>query len=194
MKFTKQITFILTLSLSISLAFSQSKETNAKIVDYYGIDFSLAKIQGARELPYKFKQAYYGINYLILKEYPKYNIAKYLGKDEVVPNIEIVSVNNAAVDLDKIFIWKSKYEIADAQLDSLVKTYKIPASKNEIGVVIVGELLSKELLLGTFRVVYFENATKIILSSKVISGKPSGAGVRNFWAGSLLNGLKDYKE
>ncbi len=190
----KKYVLILTMALASTTLFAQNANQGGKIVDFYGVDYSLAKVQGAMETPAQFKAAFSSINYLILAEYPKYNVAKYLGKDAVTPNIDVVLPNINAINEANIISNSGKCDITDAQVDSLVQTYKIPTSNNEVGVVMIGGLLSKSAVLGHYKVVFFENKTKKVLSIVNVSGKPAGFGVRNFWAGSVLGSLKDFEK
>lgn len=186
----KKTLLILSLVLTTSFAFAQDKAKDAKVVDYYGIDYSLAKVEGALESPAQFKSAFYSINGLVLNEYPKFNVAKYLNKESVNPTIDFVQTRNIAVNETAIITTKTEYRLTDAQIDSLVSTIDVSGSKNEVGVVFIAELYSKTLIQGFYRVVYFETATKKIIKSTKVSGKPAGFGVRNFWAASFLAALK----
>lgn len=187
----KKASLLLALALSTTLTFGQNSE---RVVDYYGIDYSLAKVQGTNESPYVFKDAFYRINTLILDQYPKFNIAKFLGEESIVPNLDFVQKRNLSINEGSIPTRDFQYTISYSIMDSLVKTIDVTGYKNDVGVVIFCELLSKTSHQGYYMVVYFENNTKKIISSIPISGKAGGAGVRNFWASSFLNAIKSYNK
>lgn len=186
----KKTLLVLALAFIANLTFAQDKAKDATIVDYYGIDFSMAKVEGALESPMDLKSAFYAINGLVLREYPKYNVAKYINKESVNPIIDFVQTRNIAVSEMAIITSKTEYRLTDAQVDSLVSNLDVKDSKNEVGVIFIAELLSKTMVQGFYRVVYFDTATKKIIASYKVSGKPAGFGVRNYWAGSFLGALK----
>ena len=72
-------------------------------------------------------------------------------------------------------------------IEEIIKAY--PSNQGNMLLIVATEL-NKLNGYGSFVAVVFNGETKEIISSKKISGKPSGFGLRNYWAGSLYNSLK----
>lgn len=162
-------------------------------IDFYGVDFSLAQVTGAKETPAQFIQAFDGINMLILGEAKKYDIAKFFNKRDVAVNLVPAMTMNKGIDQLELMAGSSnKTTLSAEQIAAQIKKYDLDP-KYDTGMVIIAQTLDKSNNHGYFHVVFFDNKTREVLYSKVVSGKAGGFGVRNFWAGSLYNVFNAWK-
>lgn len=187
------ILFVFFLMLT-SITKAQTSEGYADITNLcnYGIDFSLAKVYGAKETPVQFVNAFNEINQLLLSEPKKYDIAKALGKRIVDINLSQVETINNSVIKDKLITYDNSYTVSEDQLIQLISHFDT-GDYNGYGVLFVAGLLDKSDNRGTYTVVIFNTKTKQIIKSQEISGKASGFGLRNYWAGSVYKAIKELK-
>ena len=89
----KQLLVLLFLVSSMA-CFGQNKDALKDIssVTFYGIDFTRAKVYGAKEGPMQFKYTFDDINKLFITEPKKYDIGKRLGV-----NVEVSSLNSRLI-------------------------------------------------------------------------------------------------
>lgn len=158
-------------------------------VNYYGIDFSKTKTFGAAETGAQFKDAFTRINTLVIAEWPKYDPGKFLYKNIVLQDISVTTLVNNEINPSDIETTSSGYRLTDDDIAGMVRRYDLKESEGT-GLVIIGELLEKSTYLGGFYVVYFDIASREVLSSRQIIGKARGFGLRNYWAGALYNAMK----
>lgn len=159
-------------------------------VNYYGVDFSKTKTFGAAENGSQFKDAFGRINLLVISEWPKYDPGKFLHKNVAVRDIAPTTAVNNQIDPSGIATSASGYRLSEGDIADMVRGYMLK-EREGTGLVIIGELFEKPTVLGGFYVVYFDVASREVLSFRQIIGKAGGFGLRNYWAGALLNALKN---
>ena len=100
----KQLLVLLFLVSSMA-CFGQNKDALKDIssVTFYGIDFTRAKVYGAKEGPMQFKYTFDDINKLFITEPKKYDIGKRLGV-----NVEVTSLESARCSMWTINLWAGK--------------------------------------------------------------------------------------
>lgn len=172
-------------------AMAQTDVVSVPRIDYYGIDFSLARVYGASESKEQFQRTFNAINELVIHEYSKYNIGKAFKKEDVETLLEVTVKNNDAIDPSTIFTYDKRYELSNEQLISLVKQYDIKPHY-KVGLVIVAGILNKSANYGGYTVVFFDTDSRDILLTKYVTGIPGGFGLRNYWARSVYNILKSW--
>lgn len=189
---TKLFLVAATLFASMTLAAQTPEFDN---VTYYGVDFSHAKAYGANETGEKFKEAFAHINELTITEWSKYDPGKFLDTPIMQQDITATQQANNGIDPSKINTNASavrKETLTPDQLAATVRGYEL-AEKEGTGLVIVARLLDKSAGKGYFSAVYFDIATREVLSVREMRGKVGGFGLRNFWAGSLYDAMKRAK-
>lgn len=169
-----------------------SAQIKVRDIDFYGVDFSLAKVYGAKETPEQFKKAYDGINNLFISEPEKYDIAKFFDKDNVDVLLDMVTEKNKQIKDSDVITTSKNYSITEEQIVEQMKSYKL-TPKNDLGMIIIAESLNKVTNKGTYIVILFNAQRKEIITTKRIIGKTGGFGLRNFWAGSLYNAFQSLK-
>ena len=167
----KQLLVLLFLVSSMA-CFGQNKDALKDIssVTFYGIDFTRAKVYGAKEGPMQFKYTFDDINKLFITEPKKYDIGKRLGV-----NVEVTSLE--AVNDEK-------------QIEEVIKTLPILSQEEKTGLIMIAMLLNKADARATYQIVFFNTKTREILYSAPTNGKARGFGLRNYWAGSVHSAMK----
>lgn len=183
----KRIILLLTLAVSLS-AFGQKNYTASEVV-FYGVDYSLAKAYAVTETCDQLKTAFDGINALFLTEPKKYNVGHILQLNISSIDLGPVDKKNNQIGQADFFIYTGTYEISSDQIQEAVEQLSTKEDSG-IGLVIVAELLDKSNHRGTYYAVYFDIETKEVLDVFKTGGKAKGFGLRNYWAGSLLQALK----
>lgn len=159
---------------------------------FLGVDFSMAKTYNSYESPEAFKEAFYGINELFLKEPKKYDLEKFFNKKVIVniaPSLDLIQGINA----DDLITTDKSYKIPETEIAAHIREFKTGEATG-YGVVLIAGLLNKAKNEGTFHVVVFDIKTKEIISDDQFSEKAGGFGLRNFWASSVYKTLKEVKK
>lgn len=173
--------------------FSQEKVDLIKGVrslDFYGVDFSSARALGVNETSQQFATAFGAINMLLVDEYNKYNLEKFLSKDDVALHLEHLNPSYGKIVTNEDFkIYDDGYTIDINKIKSLIQGYDVDF-KYEVGAVMIAELLNKRDGYATYHFVFFDNDSKNIIASYPLKCKIGGFGLRNFWAKSVYNAMK----
>ena len=83
--------------------------------------------------------------------------------------------------------------VSTDDIREMVKNYELPHT-NGTGVVFIAQTLDKRKAEATYAVVFFDVATRRLISLDIMSGKAGGAGLRNYWANSVYDVLKHWKK
>lgn len=203
----KKFLFLIVVFVSANMLYARSGESQTSPdMNFYGIDFSLVKIFGAKETQDKFIQAFEGINKLIVAEPNKYPwntfFTKFAGKIDrsaEMKNLKFDAFQNVTIEeaiykartIDKssMITYNNLSKIDDKQLADLAKNFKTGRDSG-YGVIYVAELLDKKDDMGKFILICFNVKTKKIIFAERVQGKAKGMGLRNFWAGSLAEIFK----
>lgn len=184
--------FILLFFVSSLTCFGQNKEVLKELssVTFYGIDFTRAKVYGAKEGAMQFKYTFDDINKLFITEPKKYDIGKRLGVDVEVTSLEAVNDANKNIHPDDIMTTSSEYTLNEKQIEDVIKALPILSQEEKTGLVMVAMLLNKPEARATYQIVFFNTKTREILYSAPTNGKAQGFGLRNYWAGSVHSAIK----
>ncbi len=177
----KTIKILLFLLLVPITAFGQKSEE--PIVNFRGVDFSCVDIVGADESEESFSKALEGINILLLTETKKFDVAKFLKMDVVSINTD-TAVERIGLHTSDNYLARENKEI---EISNILEGY--PAEEGNILLIIATEL-DKANSRGYYTAVVFDGESKEIISTLEFNGKAKGFGLRNYWAGSLYDGLK----
>ena len=187
----KNILFAFTLLLSGS-AMSQDKSDVFRKevpVTWLGLDFSRANLIGDRERWGSESDVRHVIdawNALILKEVDKYNIAKAIGRTKVENGTDVTVEKNTEVDVMSMFSEDEKdyLHIKQSDVDDIIATYDFKGMGG-IGLMFVVESFNKKNQEGSVWVTFIDMNSRQVLFSEREVAEPGGAGMRNFWAGSI---------
>lgn len=189
------ISIICFVSFAIN-SFGQKKSEIAKITSLtcFGVDFSIVKINGADEEPEDFKKAFTAINKLFVTENEKYTnpIIKKLKID--VPEIKIDITSELASDIDESFYVTNNTAQTLDETTIAAQLEKINPEKSEgDGIVFIAKLLNKNKDIATYEIVIFNRANNQIYSHWSSDGEAGGFGLRNYWASSVIDAMKNTK-
>lgn len=194
MKYLITSLFLLFTSLSF---YSQSISDlfNKDIqITWLGIDFAQTKIigewahfggagnQGVGDIRDKYFPAW---NNLILSESSKYNLKSMIRQDDIYIDIGMVMDRNAEVSMRQLESYNPpNYSTEDIQ--NFVSSYVLER-KTGIGMVFISEYMSKYTNDAVFHFVMLDLETRQILIHQACKVEPFGFGIRNYWAGSILD-------
>ncbi|MGJ8547964.1 hypothetical protein [Winogradskyella wichelsiae] len=166
-------------------------------IDFIGIDFSACKLVGTSS---DFKNAeiikndyFPKWNNFFYSEPEKYDVAKYLKKENVVYLIESVETINNSTDEDELVTNTTPQSFSEEKLQDMVTAYDIN-SQSEVSMVFIVNALNKFRKNAVVNLVYFNSKTKKIIYSKELIGIPRGFGLRNYWMGAFYNILNNIKK
>jgi len=160
---------------------------------WFGLDFSLAKmvgpfseigqtgIQSGATIKTKFFRAW---NMLVLQEPRHFKLKQTFRKTNIYNDIRVVEKNNQKVDPDKLMTYNDQ-RLKTKDIENLVAKYGQGEKKEGLGLVFVVENFSKTSAEGTLYITVFDIASKKLLIAERMTAKPSGIGLRNYWAGSI---------
>lgn len=186
----KKMFWVLMLLTSIWTAQAQNSLSQADTIYMYGIDYSQVKVLGATESVSQFQDAFQGINELLLSQPDKYNWEKTVHKPVVV-NIAPALAAITAADYTHLKLTQQNTNLS-VNAQAMIAAYDLPQTKG-VGLVAIGELLNKGKGNGTYQVVFFDIATRKVLSAQTMVTKAGGFGLRNYWANTVYQLIKKAK-
>lgn len=169
-------------------------------IHWLGIDFSHVKLIGEfshsigrEELSNtEIRDRYFPAwNNLIIAEPNKYDIAGMLGRAHINYDIDMLMKLNSTASTDEMDAKNTPYYTPE-DIHSFVSNYSTEG-KEGIGILFLAESLNKTVLTARFHFIAINLSTKEILFQEKLNGKPSGFGLRNYWAGSVYKIIKDIK-
>lgn len=170
---------------------SQSFDTNN--LTWFGIDYTQCYFLTPMDFPNvsDLKLKLRAWNDLVLYEREKY-IDKALPGKNVKFATETVNKRNETVNVrDHITDdgFKSSH-LDPAKVQEIISSYDIPPGLSGTGLVLIAESYSKPNEQGAYYVTFFDIASKKVLSTERMLGKAGGFGLRNYWAKTYYNVLK----
>lgn len=188
----KKTILLLFVFLTAILAKAQEGEKDMNRVCVYGVDYSLVKVFGSDEDPAAIIDAFNRINRLLIVEGKKYDVGKYLKKKVDKIDLATVEAHNDAVSPTDLMTGTSDYELPFAAIEDLVKKFDT-GNYHGYGFLLVAHLLNKSSRKASYTAVIFDTDTKEIVKSSFFYGNGKGFGLRNYWANSVHDVIKDLK-
>lgn len=176
----------------------------AKEIVWYGLNFTESKMVGsfdqamgagaatASEIRNKWMSAWNG---LIIAEPQNYKLKEAFEKESVYYDIGPAEKANQAVKTGDLMT-ANAFTFADAQKSVKNAVSKMSGGEKSFGIAVtfVVESFNKTTEEASVYVVVFDIKTKAILISERITGKPTGIGLRNFWAGAMKHVIKQVQK
>lgn len=182
------------LTVSVALAQISKEKYEATDLTWFGIDYTQCRMVGAEGFTDKKKivEVYFNAwNDFVFTERDKYNVAKYLMKDDVKFDLNLVKAKNAQVNPDDI-VYEETANLANDQVSALLGDYDFGEHKG-LGVMLFAEYYSKRNIEASYFFVIFDiESGELLLTKRYIIG-PGGFGFRNYWASTFYNSLKNMK-
>lgn len=175
---------------------------SATEIVWYGLDFTKAHFvgqfdQGFGALPatgYDMKKKWIPEwNALIAKEPQNFNLKKAFKKDEVYYDLNPLATVNQKINTESCMSYNTA-SIDEKEIAEMVKNYPAGDKKEGVGLVFIVENFDKGMEMATVYVTFFDIKTKKILLTEKMQGKAIGVGMRNYWAGTIKNILKQIGE
>lgn len=170
----------------------------AKEIVWYGLDFTKAKFvgqfdQGFGAMPatgYDIKNKWVGQwNALVAKEPQNFKLKEALGKESIYYDLAPVNEANTKMNAEKCMSVNAG-KIDPGQISAMVKSYGTGDKKEGLGLVFIVENFDKGMETADVYVTFFDIATRKVLISEKMSGRPVGVGMRNYWAGAVKSIIK----
>ena len=115
---------------------------------------------------------------------------KQVCQTDVSPGINLSKTAN----LDSLAIMNcSSYALTRVQMQSVISGYDFP-NQEGVGILMFAAILNKPYAEGEFYTCFFDLQTKEIFMITEAWGKAGGFGLRNYWAKSVYNVLKQQKK
>jgi hypothetical protein len=162
---------------------------------WYGLDFTKARMIGmSEESPSEIKESLFRQwNEVILDQPEKFAIGRFFRKISVYKDPTVVEKRNKKVDTDAIMSYNEK-EITKEDISAMIHDYVNGDKAEGLGLVFIVESFNKGSRLATVHVTFFDIASKRVLLSKRVSGKPGGFGMRNYWINAIFNIMEKIDE
>lgn len=192
---------LICFSLSSSIAQSAKEAFLADDMVWYGIDFSHVKLIGTfsqfgavgeqdeDDIRRKYFPAW---NSLIVEESSKYDLQGAFRKNKVEYKLAMMEeVNAASSNAALVSVSEAdRYHLSEDKVKAIVSAYETAGEKG-IGLVFIAESLDKPLEQGAYYVTFFDIATKEVFFTKRMIGKAGGFGLRNYWAKTYYDVIKE---
>lgn len=200
----KKLTFLTLLLMIMSNNYAGAQAPPK--INFYGVDFSMVKVFGARETPDQFVKAFEEINRAVIKDSKKFPFTNFFIKyahelDNAAElkrqkfdsysnvNIDEAIYRSRVMDGSNMSTYNKQFKLSDQDIASLIKSFNT-GKDTGYGVLYVAEMLNKQDAIGRFVVVCFNVKTKRILFTDRVEGKAKGHGLGNYWAASLSDIMK----
>ena len=194
----------LCLCLSVGLMaqseeFGHPKIRSANSVVWFGLDFTQANLVGhdgftnPDDIVNRFWDSW---NNLMIDEADKYDVPGQFMKSAGKHDLTTVRERNATIGAEGL-VKDAPHEISKADVEAVVATYSSTEYPEGVGILYVVENFNKPKEEATIWVTAFDIASHEVLKTKRFRGEPRGFGLRNYWAGAILDVMeqmgKDYK-
>ena len=184
----KRFLFAMMFLASGLLCAGQDAEALGKIGGFtlYAVDFSQTEVFAADETADEFINAFEGINILLLRERDKYvgTLEKKLGKTAIKTNLTSVIGALGSIDRSSLVTLSGVSRLSQEQIEAAVERLDTGDDRGT-GLLVVADYLDKSRAVGAYTFVFFDIATRQIITSWKQDGNAMGFGLRNYWAGSL---------
>ncbi len=198
----KKLFFTVCVLLIAKMGISQTTHdlfySNDIKISWLGVDYSHVKLIGDFSQIYgageksssQIKDVYFvAWNDLILDEREKYDIKGMLNREEIFYDVDMISKINSETETDDLESLNIPH-YTDKDIEGFVSTYPVEG-KTGIGVLFLAECLNKSSQIAYYHFVALDMQTGKIIFQERLQGTPSGFGLRNYWAGSIYNVIKD---
>ncbi len=175
--------------------------TDKKIV-WYGIDYSKARFvgsfaqvkdAGALDGKALVEKYFTGWNNVVIHEPKKYDVAKSFNKESATNDLAAVTKVNSETNPTGI-MQENPYTLEASEIPGMIAKYQGGTEKNGIAAVFIAESYDHNRESGSYYVVVFDITTKKVLIQEKYSVKPGGFGVRNYWAKTIFETLKEISD
>ncbi|UTW64183.1 caspase family protein [bacterium SCSIO 12741] len=186
MKKVYLLLFALFLGISSAVAQNTQYVYYQQEVKFFGIDFSHVKMIGTFgfEESDRIVDSYFARwNEILFEERVKYNVEQFFHKRRAMYHIHTFDKINRAVDHDQLVV-SHDYRLDQVKIFESVNQYDLPVNSG-LGMVLYAESFNKLERKAVIHVVFFDIATRDIITIQEMEGEPGGLGLRNYWANAI---------
>ncbi|MGZ4034785.1 MAG: hypothetical protein ACXVPU_08565 [Bacteroidia bacterium] len=123
-------------------------------------------------------------NSLMATEQNNFDLKSSFRKKYVYYDLNSVNELNAQLNSAELLNF-NETKITKETIQEMVRKYSSKEKKDGIGLSFIIENFNKNSKTASLYVTFFDIATKKVLMSEYMIGKPSGFGLRNYWAGAI---------
>lgn len=192
--------FLSMLLIAGALTSQAAKKTSpiadVKEVNFYGIDYSKCQTTEVSDNPDETVKALSAINHLFVSEPKKFNIERFTQKKSGVIDVSVGTNLTESMKVDSLNALAGNHRVTDAEVESTIKGLELKETSGT-GLILIGECLNKIKTEGTYRIVFFDIASRNIIADWEETGKAGGFGLRNYWAKTVftvMDGIKNKKQ
>ncbi|MFT3739416.1 MAG: hypothetical protein QM786_11710 [Breznakibacter sp.] len=169
-------------------------------VVWYGLDFTNTKFVGvygsgagtAEDIKKNLMPSW---NNLIISEPGKYDLGTTFKKHPVINDLREVTKANQNIDESGIIDFNNyRFAKPEEVIANAVAGYGTGAQESGLGLVFIVECFDKNAVDASLYVTFFDIATKKVLMTERVTGKPAGFGLRNYWGGGIYGILKQIQK
>ena len=197
----KYILIFLISIISVNLLSSQNLKdilfNKSYGLDFIGLDFSSAKFIGSSyeyaETDRLKNQFIPNWNNLFYAQPEKFDIGKFMHKENVNINAEYIQEINSNINVEEMYSLKPYKRFSPDQLQEIVNKYDFEY-ENEVGLALIVNSFDKLSKMAVINVVWFNTKTLKVIKSIRQNTEPKGFGFRNYWAGSIFFTIKNLED
>jgi hypothetical protein len=172
-------------------------------VTWLGIDYTQLRFigsasqmgEGSSITPDQIRDKYFPAwNDLVINEPKKYDVPAACNRASVTNAPEVAGKMNNSTKTDQVFTSDANdfSRLTKEMVAAQVKKYNFAGHKG-LGMMLVGESMSKGKEASSYWVVFVDMDTKKVLVAERLEEKAGGFGFRNYWARSVMESLKTSK-
>ncbi len=167
-------------------------------ISWLGVDFSHVKLIGDFSQIYgagekstnQIKDVYFDAwNEIILDEREKYDVKGMIERDEIFYDVDMINKINSEAEIDNLESLNVPH-YTDQDIEGFVSEYPIEG-KSGIGILFLAECLNKSSQIAYYHFVALNMQNGNVIFQERLQGSPGGFGLRNYWAGSIYDVIKD---
>ncbi len=163
-------------------------------VKFFGIDFSQVKMIGTFgfEESDRIVDSYFARwNEILFEERMKYDVGKFFHKERAMYHVHALDRVNRSVDPDQLVI-SYDYRLDKVKIFESVNRYELP-DQSGLGMVLYAESFNKLERKAVMYAVFFDIATRDLITIQELEGEPGGLGLRNYWANAIHNIMEKWE-
>ena len=186
------ISAIVFLAFVAKAQYNTSDIFNEDEIIFFGLDFSRAKLVGTdgfsdpQDIQNRLFDAW---NNLFISESDKYDLSEATGISNVNISFKKVNERNQLPDAEKL-VTNDDYSFGLDVVEEVIASYR-EKDHEGIGLLFVIESFNKPQERGYMWVTFFDISSGKVLLSEKMSGKARGFGIRNYYAKTYFNVIKE---
>ena len=149
-------------------------------IAWFGLDFTKAKMVGWTDSPHKIRDEYFSA----WNASVDMDLSKTFQKKAAYKDPNGINKANLARETETLVSTDEK-EMSAENIAEMVKQMPAGQKKEGLGVVFIVQGFNKILDVATVHVTFFDIASRKVLWTKKVTGKPSGSSPKSAWAAAI---------